>query len=890
MTVDQSACVVVLEANASETDIAKVLAAAGEDLPGVHVTRGDGWVALPIGDGVRSIQVADIQTLPFVRRVVSVGTPYRLASREIFGESMPIDVRIGEEARRENRILVGGGAPLGVIVGSRWTGGSDERLRTLAPLLHEAGCRIFHAGRIALSRARGSTGLGPDGIATLRDIANEHGLALCVEVTDASQIAGAASAADLLQVGSQNMQDFSLLREMGKTRVPIILRRGSGATVEEFLLAAEYVLLHGNGSVILCESGIRTFDALRKPRFEINAVPLIKQLTHLPLVADPSKTAPHPEAVSSMVKAAVAAGADGLVLDVGMEAVHDPDGVTIDIESLGRLMSELGPIARAVDRGMPTSTGEQDETPGDTTALRVTDRTTERDQNEATYNATVDLLERNLVTGRRDRPYLRAGDRMWSFQEVSDAADAVGAGLLDLGLERGDRVILATRDRPEFVITFWGAIKVGLVAVPVAPVLSSAEMHFILVDSEARAIVCDSSSAASVVPAAEGTPATCLYVGSEPIDRTTGWSEIRHERGSVRAARTDEDDIALWLYTSGTTGLPKAVMHRHRHLRSAPEALSRQVLGMEADDVVLSVSRMFFAYGLGNSVYLPAAAGASVVLSETPILPAMIRDTLERSEATLLFGVPTFYRGLVRLAVERPLSTLRMAISAGESLDAELLERFRDRFGLNLLDGLGTTEALHHVTSNRPDDVFPGSAGRALDGYEIRVLDRDQDPVAEGRSGELWLRGPTTFAGYWRRPELTERAHDGAWMRTGDLARIVDGRLFHEGRLDDLIKLGGIQVSPVEIEDVLRGHPDVSDAVVVPIDERSGVAVLRALVVSERTESGLESELRRLCRGRLASFKIPQSFEVVSRLPTNASGKLRRSALRRDLVEGVIQR
>jgi benzoate-CoA ligase len=301
---------------------------------------------------------------------------------------------------------------------------------------------------------------------------------------------------------------------------------------------------------------------------------------------------------------------------------------------------------------------------------------------------------------------------------------------------------------------------------------------------------------------------------------------------------------------------------------------------MEADDVVLSVSRMFFAYGLGNSVYLPASVGASVVVSETPAIPAMVNDLLRWGRPTILFGVPAFFRGFAGLGGAEMPDTVRAAVSAGEALDVDLFERFRDAFGLSLLDGLGATEALHHVTSNRPDDVVPGSAGRALDGYDVKVLDRDGQPLPEGDEGELWVRGPTTFAGYWRRPELTERAYQGEWMRTGDRVRILDGRVYHAGRLDDLVKLGGIWVAPTEIEDVVRGHQDVEDAAVVAIDDGSGVPVLKAFVISERGGPELSRELIRLCRGRLASFKVPQSFEFVAELPRTPSGKLRRFVLR----------
>jgi len=246
-----------------------------------------------------------------------------------------------------------------------------------------AAYRHFEASRIAANDAAMALVVGlrlgvtlSDSLRRLRDVAHEHELALCVEVSDASQIPSAVQFADLLQVGSRNMQDFSLLREMGRTERPVLLRRGAGATVEEFLLAAEYVLLHGNGKVILCESGIRTFDALQKPRFEINAVPLIKHLSHLPLVADPSQTAPHAATVPAMARAAIVAGADGLVLEVGTEAVYDPDGVAIDIETMRRLMAELRPIARAVGRTFGTFAVDERTLPPDATAvLRLTDRT-----------------------------------------------------------------------------------------------------------------------------------------------------------------------------------------------------------------------------------------------------------------------------------------------------------------------------------------------------------------------------------------------------------------------------------------------------------------------------------------------------------------------------------
>jgi 3-deoxy-7-phosphoheptulonate synthase len=322
------------------------------------------------------VDVEGLRSVPSVERVVTVTAPHRLASREVFLQDVAISVPLHADGSGEG-VLLGGGAPPSVIVSSRWASASANRLQLIAPLLREAGCRIFHAGRMSLASDRDAAGgLTSEALRRLSGIARDHDLGLSVEVSDVSQISEGMGVADVLQVGSQNMQDFSLLREIGRAELPVILRRGASATVEEFLLAAEYVLLHGNGKVVLCESGIRTFDALRKPRFEINAIPLIKQLTHLPLVADPSMTAPHAAAVPAMAKAAVAAGADGLVLEVGTEAVYEPDGVAIDIDAMRRLTADLRPIARAVGRTAGSLAEGGEAMPADAArVLRLTDRT-----------------------------------------------------------------------------------------------------------------------------------------------------------------------------------------------------------------------------------------------------------------------------------------------------------------------------------------------------------------------------------------------------------------------------------------------------------------------------------------------------------------------------------
>ena len=496
------------------------------------------------------------------------------------------------------------------------------------------------------------------------------------------------------------------------------------------------------------------------------------------------------------------------------------------------------------------------------------------------YNATVDLLERNLVAGRKERPYLRTRGRNWTYEEVSVSADAAGAGLLELGLGRGERIVIATSDRPEFVFTFWGAIKAGLVPVPVAQGLSVDDYRFMVTDSEAGAVVCDSATARAVVPSMEGMQAHVLLINDHTPPGVRSWAEVCGAPATLAPAPTTREDIALWLYTSGTTGRPKGVMHRQRHLEVTPGPYSEKIAGMGPEDVILSMSKMFFAYGLGNSVYLPAAAGACVVINGEPSVPPLINELVRETEPTLLFGVPAFHAGFLRLPEASLPSSTRFVMSAGEALPVELFDGFRERFGLPLIDGLGATEALHFITSNTPDDVVPGSAGRPIDGFEVRVLDRDQQELPESQPGELWIKGPSTFAGYWRQEQSTARAYRGEWMRTGDLVRLVEGRVYHEGRLDDLLKVGGIWVSPGEIEEVIRMHDDVAEAAVVSIDDGSGVPTMRAFVVTERHDDQLRRELLRLCRDRLATYKVPRAFEVVDELPRTVTGKLRRFALR----------
>jgi benzoate-CoA ligase len=498
------------------------------------------------------------------------------------------------------------------------------------------------------------------------------------------------------------------------------------------------------------------------------------------------------------------------------------------------------------------------------------------------YNATVDLLERNAASDRRARPYLVTEQRCWSYDEVIAASQAAACGFLDSGACSRDRVALAMHDRPELVIAFWAAMRAGLIPLLLPPGLAAAELEAIVAQAQPRIVVCDRANAPVVesVLGAARTEVTAIAVDDGRKDVFRSWSDVCGVSGTPPAPATREDDTAFLICSSGTTGTPKLVAHLHGSLRLSPLGLGRQIVALTADDVVLSVSKMSFSYGLGNSVYTPAAVGASTLLLEQPAIPAVVHRRMANSRVSVLYGVPAFYRAFVADAQAAFPNSLRMALSAGEHFDSLLASAVHQRFGHAVIDGFGTTETLQHVTCNRPGEVVAGSCGRVLDGFEIDVRDEDGQTVGDGDSGELWIAGRTLFAGYWGQEGLTRAARPGRWMRTGDRVKLRNGHVFHEGRLDDLMKLGGRWVSPLEVEQVLRGHADVADVAVVARTSADGAVFLCAFLVTERRDERLEDELTTMCGARLSSYKVPREWVRTDALPRTRTGKLRRRTLK----------
>ena len=510
------------------------------------------------------------------------------------------------------------------------------------------------------------------------------------------------------------------------------------------------------------------------------------------------------------------------------------------------------------------------------------------------FNVASYFVDRHLDEGRGNKVAVLSGDECFTYRQVAEWVNRASNALARLGVGRSDRVLIALRDSPAFVASFWGAIKLGAIAVPVNTAQAAAEYAFVLADSGAKAVVVEESLSDKIVPAAvaAGTPPVVLVAA--------GSFEAELAVGSPQAptAATHRDDPAFWLYTSGSTGRPKAAVHRHRDMLYCLEGFAKGVLQITAADRTLSASKLFFAYGLGNALYFPFGVGAETVLIPDRATPERVFEAIARYQPTLFYGVPSLYAALLQAAPPRSatprasdreaamcdMSSIRLAVSAGEALPAALWQRFRDRFGLEILDGIGSSEMLHMFLSNYPGDIAPGSSGRLVEGYAVKIVDEGGCEVAAGEMGNLWARGASAAAGYWNRPDLTSATFladaKGAWVVTGDKYRRDErGYYWHCGRSDDMMKVHGLWVSPVEIESALLEHPAVAECAVVGARDGDGLEKPKAFVVPTAT-TVTEEELLDFLQDRLPSYKVPRWVVITSSLPKTATGKMQRFKLR----------
>jgi benzoate-CoA ligase family protein len=510
------------------------------------------------------------------------------------------------------------------------------------------------------------------------------------------------------------------------------------------------------------------------------------------------------------------------------------------------------------------------------------------------FNACDYLVDRQVREGNGGRTAVCAPGRTLTYDQLAEQIRGVDAGLRALGVRPEERVVLAMVDEVELLAGILAAMRMGAVPVPVSTMLRGPELGKLLADSRTRTVLASAEFADTVSAALDAAPevTTVVVHGDAPGQLRAGirqydWAEFlaggQQSGGTRPMYQTWEDSPALWLYTSGTTGEPKGAMHRHGSMREVAETYGTQVLGIRPDDRCLSVAKLFFAYGLGNSATFPLAVGAATILEPARPTPAGIAARLRAERPTLFFAVPTFYAAL--LAADLPADTfesVRLAVSAGEALPAAIYQRFLDRFGVRVIDGIGSTEALHIFMSNAPDRIRPGSSGVPVPGYEVQLRDDAGALITDaGRPGHLFVSGRSLATGYWCRAETTRRVFQGEWLRTGDTyVRNDDGTYTCLGRSDDMIKAGGIWVSPAEVEARLLEHPDVAEAAVVAAHDSVGLSRPVACVVPAAGRTIDDAALIAFCAQGLASFKRPRAVLVLDELPKTATGKLRRHVLR----------
>jgi benzoate-CoA ligase len=504
-------------------------------------------------------------------------------------------------------------------------------------------------------------------------------------------------------------------------------------------------------------------------------------------------------------------------------------------------------------------------------------------------NAASWFVDRNVDEGRGAVPALHSEGRTLAYADVQELVGRTGNALLELGIRREDRVLLLCLDAPEFVGAFWGAIKIGAVPVPVNTFLKPEEWLYCLDDSAARAVVVSAplADAAAGIFTRAAHPPPVLVAGGSPGRHLSYEDRCARAKADLVAAATSRDDPAFWLYSSGSTGAPKAAVHLQHDMVICSETFARHVVGIRSTDVVFSAAKLFFAYGLGAAGYFPASVGAQSVLHPQRMTPALAFEVLARHRPSLFFAGPALYAAMLAsrdAPAREALASLRLCVSAGEALPADIFLRWKDRFGVEIIDGIGTTECLHMFISNRPGAVKPGSSGQPVPGYEAAIVDERGAPVAPGEIGNLRIKGGSIMAGYWNQPEKTKATLRGDWIETGDkYYQDSDGYYWYCGRSDDMLKVKGAWVSPAEVESALIQHPAVLQAAVVGHKDAEGLVKAKAFVVLKDpslASDALSAELMTFTREKLAPYKCPRWVEFRADLPMTATGKIQRFKLR----------
>jgi benzoate-CoA ligase family protein len=502
------------------------------------------------------------------------------------------------------------------------------------------------------------------------------------------------------------------------------------------------------------------------------------------------------------------------------------------------------------------------------------------------FNVAVPFIDRHVAEGRGAKVAIRTVDGAVTYADLVANVNRCAGLLSHLGLGHGDRMLMVVKDCPAFFYLFWGAIKAGIVPVPLNTLLRSTSYTYMTEDSGAAALVYSPEFSDEVLPAIAGASRAPRVVLCTEGAANSLASLLSDGDPNFEAVSAAADDDCFWLYSSGSTGAPKAAVHRHRDMVVTSQRFGVETLGFRENDVFYSEAKLFFAYGLGNNLSFPLWVGATAVLNAQRPGPASSFPLIEQFRPTLYFGVPTLYAAyLQHFAKEKPdLSSVRYCVSAGEALPAEILRRWHEQTGLWILDGIGSTEALHIFISNAPNDIRPGSSGCLVPGYSARILDERGVEVPDGETGQLLISGESTARCYWNNAERTATTMVNGWLNTGDTyRRDAQGYYYYCGRSDDMMKVGGIWCSPFEIESRLAEHPQVVEAAVVGRGDREDLVKPEAFVVLIEGKAGsaaLAAELVEFCRKGLAPYKYPRQVNFVTELPKTATGKIQRFVLR----------